>query len=108
MVEIGLEVVLNSLDKKIDGVVSDVKHIDQKLDGFILQAVTKQEFDAYTELRTAMEKDSAKTRRSTVQWAVTTIISVLVLLVMVAAYIVSTRPPPIVVDEVSALLGFLI
>lgn len=92
MTEIGLEVVLAGLDKKIDGVVADVQHIDQKLDGFILGAVTKQEFNAYAELRTAMEVEAQRTRRSTVQWAVTTIIAVLVLLVMVATFIIQTRP----------------
>lgn len=108
MPEIGLERVLDGIERKIDSVANDLRHVDEKMDGFILNAVTKQEFDAYTELRLAIEKDSLRTRRSNVRWAVTTIISVLVLLVMAATYIVQTRPEIVIEPTTLGLIQCLV
>lgn len=92
----GLERVLNNLEDGIKDVRRDIHTLEEKVDGYVQKSVTKEEFEAYQELRMAMEKETRSVRRSNITWAVTTIISVLLLIATAVSIIVTTRPDVVV------------
>lgn len=77
----GMVRILDNLEQGIREVRADISHLDIKLDGYVERTVTKEEFDAYQELR-----------RTTVRWAVGTIVSVMMLIATAIMIIINTRP----------------
>ena len=77
----GLVRVLNNLESGIADVREDIRKLNEKVEDYVHMTITKEEFDAYKDLR-----------RATVRWAVATIISVGMLLIAAVTVIVSTRP----------------
>lgn len=60
---------LSQLDGKIDTAIKDIKSLDTKLDNYVNKTLTRDEFDHYQDLR-----------RTTIRWAIGTIIAVMMLL----------------------------